>query len=88
MSKKALYENLAGVVLRLRKGNITEAAQGIPLVVQGLRQLTEGKPDAAVKDLAVAVRGIVSSFEKRDFVLMADLIEFEILPLLRGDHGE
>ncbi|MBN2483051.1 MAG: hypothetical protein JXD21_02455 [Candidatus Omnitrophica bacterium] len=82
MTDPVLKENLQKTVSSLRKGDVAAAATGIPQIVAGLKSLTAGKEDAQVKDLALAVRAIVSSFEHRDYVLMADFIEFEILPFL------
>lgn len=90
METTLLKENLQKTVSSLRKGDVTTAAGSIPQIVVGLKTLTTGRADEEVKELALAVRAIVSSFENKDYVLMADFIEFEILPFLNKQdmHGE
>ena len=90
METKVLKENLQKTVSSLRKGDVASAAGSIPQMVLGLKALTTGRDDEEVKELALAVRAIVSSFENKDYVLMADFIEFEIVPFLdkQDGHGE
>lgn len=87
MEKTTLRCILKDIVSRLRKGNTVEATKMIPQMVLALKSvgLTEDREET--KNMAYAIRGILETFQKKDFVLMADLIEFELIPLCQEGNG-
>ncbi|MBD3264277.1 MAG: hypothetical protein GF375_04155 [Candidatus Omnitrophica bacterium] len=80
---KDFGKDLKAIVSQLRKGKTAEIAESIPGVVGGLKALVKDRPKLELKNLALVIRGLLSGFQRRDYVLMADLIEYEILPFLQ-----
>ena len=82
MAALCAERELKEIVSLLRKGRIPEATASIPKITPTLKNLTVGRPDDEMKNIAVCVRGVLDSFKRGDYVLMADLLEYEILPLV------
>ena len=85
MGYAELKENLHNIVVCLRKGKIPEAVAIVPQVLGGLKIFLTSQDPSRLEGVAMVTRGIVDSFQRKDYVLMADLLEYEILPLLREE---
>ena len=86
MDREQFKTDLQTTVSHLRRGESQEATKILPQIVKGIQELSAGKNQAEIKNLAFAVRGVLESFKRQDYVLMADLIEFEILPRFLENH--
>ncbi|MCM8773438.1 MAG: hypothetical protein NC820_01710 [Candidatus Omnitrophica bacterium] len=76
------YNNLKEIVSYLRKGKIALATQLIPKFTEILKSLLAYQDKEGMKYIAEVTRGILDSFQRKDYVLMADLIEYEVIPLI------
>ena len=85
MDRQELRGSLKQLVRNLRKGKIAEATEIIPEVTDGIKDILLAQEEEKLKNAAFVMRSIVTSFQKQDYVLMADLIEYEILPLLSAN---
>ncbi|MCM8824450.1 MAG: hypothetical protein NC822_07255 [Candidatus Omnitrophica bacterium] len=75
-------KNLKEIVSYLRKGKIALATQLIPKFTEILKSLLTYQDKEGMKYLAGVTRGILDSFQRKDYVLMADLIEYEVMPII------
>ena len=82
MDSDLFCSDLKTTVSCLRKGRTGEAAKAIPAIVKGLKDLAASQDPAQLKTTAIIIRGIVDGFQRKDYVLMADLLEYEVLPLM------
>jgi hypothetical protein len=77
-----IVDNFKLLVVLLRKGNIPQATKLFPLLIPGLKSISVTQSEENIKRLALAIRGILMSFQKKDYVLIADLLEYEVLPVI------
>ncbi|MBD3246400.1 MAG: hypothetical protein GF333_05250 [Candidatus Omnitrophica bacterium] len=85
MGNGQLEQELRQMVVFLRKGNPHEAVTRMPRVIAGLKSFFSSQKDSpSLRPAAIAVRSLVQSFQRRDFVFMADILEYEIEPLFSG----
>ncbi len=81
----SVLDGLKVLVKNLRKGKIYEATEMIPEAVKTIQSLISSNQDSELRNIAFAIRIMLDSFQRRDYVLMADVLEYEILPFLYGN---
>ena len=78
-----LYENISAIEQRLFKYEIAEVPALLDSMIENISSLIEGWPVDGVSELQAVLNLIVSAMENRDYQLMADVLHFELKPLLK-----
>lgn len=87
-----LYKGIQTVVSQYRESKIIEANEMIVAITEGLQWLTEAigltrdaqKEAINVFEINDSIAEIIEALENEDTVLLADLLEYELLEKLQG----
>ncbi len=87
-----LIKGIEDCIKYLRADRVDEGANLIPLIVEGIQwiydvvRLTKDvqKDEIDEKEIENKFEELVEAIENQDFVLIADLFEYEILPVLNS----
>lgn len=78
-----LYDNLDAIEQHLFRYQIKEAGALLAETTGHLAGLLEGWPPAGIKDLQEVLGVIMNGMQNADYLLVADVLHFELKPLLR-----
>jgi len=75
-------QELKKIITILRKGQKHKIVSIIPDLTSVLKFLAQNRAEQEMKKIALCTRAILQSFQSGDFVFMADIVEFELFPLI------
>jgi hypothetical protein len=78
----ALNEQLATLARQLRLGYSTEACVDLPEVMDRVAAGLTTQPAAQQQAFAICLNGALQSWERRDWLGLADALEYELATLL------
>ena len=78
-----LYDNLDNIEQRLFRYEIKEAATKLAETTGHIAGLLQGWPAAGIQELQNVLGVIMNGMENADYLLVADVLHFELKPLLR-----
>ena len=78
-----LYDNLDAIEQHLFRYQIKEAGALLAETTGHLVELLAGWPPAGIKDLQEVLGVIMNGMQNADYLLVADVLHFELKPLLR-----
>lgn len=91
-----LSEGISNVAGFINDGKIEEACGLIPAIAEGLDWIMKvvvltkevQKEEILTNDIHEYLDGIVEALESEDYILVGDLFNYEILPILYRIHGQ
>ncbi len=83
MAENKQSNELKEIVGLLRTGCIEQAIARVPEIIKVIKDLSANRPEEDMKHIALCTRSTLNSFQNRDFVFMADILEYELLPLIK-----
>ena len=78
-----LYDNIDALEQHLFRYQIKEAAALLAQTTDHLAGLLAGWPPAGIQDLQEVLGVIMNGMQNADYLLVADVLHFELKPLLR-----
>ncbi|MBV5337856.1 MAG: hypothetical protein J0653_08040 [Deltaproteobacteria bacterium] len=78
-----LYDNIDAIEKHLLRYQIKEAGAMLANTTGHLAGLLAGWPAEGIQDLQNVLSAIMTGMENSDYLLVADLLHFELKPLLR-----
>ena len=86
---KEAARTFGSVVPHARRGELGEASSRLNAALVALQgPLTSGAmPESAVRDLGTSLETLLAMQEQQDWVALADVLEFELVPMLESHHA-
>ncbi|WP_017752665.1 hypothetical protein [Clostridium tyrobutyricum] len=89
-----LKNGISSIVEKFQSGNESEALNILPLAIDGLQWMAQvmtltrdvQKGDLNLVEFNEKLEEIVEAIQNEDYVLVGDLFEYEILPILENTH--
>ncbi len=85
-----IFEHFEGVIKSVvgafRLGMEAQGGEGLIAIIDSLPSLIAERKELALEMLNELLTEILSSQSRKDFLFLADLLEYELLPLLRRNH--
>jgi len=85
-----IFEHFEGVIKSVvgafRFGMEAQGGEGLIAIIDSLPSLIVERKELALEMLNALLTEILSSQSRKDFLFLADLLEYELLPLLRRNH--
>ena len=78
-----LYDNIDKIEQHLFRYQIKEAATKLAETTGHISGLLQGWPADGIKDLQNVLGVVMNGMENSDYLLVADVLHFELKPLLR-----
>ena len=78
-----LYENIDAIEQHLFRYHIKDASALIAETTGHITGLLQGWPPSGIKELQNVLGIMMSGMENADYLLVADVLHFELKPLLR-----
>jgi len=78
-----LYDNLDAIEQHLFRYQIKEAGTMLAETTDHIAGLVKGWPVSGIKELQNVLGAIMNGMENADYLLVADVLHFELKPLIR-----
>lgn len=89
-----LINGIEKFIMSLKSGNEIDGISNLPYILDGIEYVSKAitltndvqKNEIQLDDLNIQLKEIIEAFENEDYILVGDLFNYELLPIIRNFH--